>query len=457
MHLLGPEARFRAREHHESRCWNRKQDLACYRNWSAAERVCRSHVGLHRQGIGNSHKPMTQPKGQRLIAHVVYRFDVGGLENGIVNLIDRLPDSSWRHVVVALTEVSPEFAKRVQRQDVQYVSLHKAPGHLWKLYPQLTRMFRELQPAVVHTRNLAALEATVPAFAAGVGARIHGEHGRDASDPDGARRRYQWVRRAYSPFVSQYVAVSKDLERYLRERVGIAKDRIVQLCNGVDSKRFRPVNDAGSAIDGCPFRAPDKWLIGTVGRMDPVKDQLTLARAFVLALRMNPDARTRMRLIMVGEGVLRAESERILRDGGVRELAWFAGSRNDIAHLMRGLDCFVLPSLAEGISNTILEAMACGLPVVATRVGGNMELVEDGVTGRLVAASDPPAMAQAILRYLENPAEARVHGSTARERIESSFSLDRMADRYHELYLAVLRKSRGAAKSSVANLPSVES
>ena len=144
-----------------------------------------------------------------LIAHVVYRFDVGGLENGVVNLINRLPQGSWRHAVLALTDVSPAFAKRVQRQDVQYVSMHKAPGHLWKLYPRLTRVFRELRPAVVHTRNLAALEAVVPAWAAGVTVRIHGEHGRDEIDPNGVRRRYQWVRRAYSPFVSRYVAVSK--------------------------------------------------------------------------------------------------------------------------------------------------------------------------------------------------------------------------------------------------------
>ena len=118
--------------------------------------------------------------------------------------------------------------------------------------------------------------------------------------------------------------------------------------------------------------------------MDHVKDQSTLARAFVAALQMNPSARDRMRLVIVGEGALRAEAERILDDGGAGELAWFAGQRTDIPEIMRGLDCFVLPSRGEGISNTILEAMACALPVVATRVGGNAELVEDGLTGRLV-------------------------------------------------------------------------
>ena len=386
-----------------------------------------------------------------LIAHVVYRFGIGGLENGIVNLINQLPETSWRHAVVALTDVSPEFAKRVQRQDVQYLSLHKKPGHLWKLYPRLLRMFRELQPAVVHTRNLAALEAVVPAWAAGVPVRIHGEHGRDAIDPDGLRRRYQWVRRGYRPFVSHYVAVSKDLERYLRDRVGIVSERIVQLYNGVDADRFHPVGNERAPIEGCPFREPDHWLIGTVGRMDYVKDQTTLARAFVLAVHANPAARNRMRLIIVGDGALRPECERIIGDAGLRELAWFAGERNDIAQVMRGLDCFVLPSLGEGISNTILEAMACALPVIATRVGGNPELVDEGVTGKTVNAGDPSALSRAILNYFEDGALARRHGIAARSRIERAFSLSQMVESYHQLYSAELRASRGRVSRAAVN------
>lgn len=399
---------------------------------------------------------MIAQRRRPLIAHVVYRFDIGGLENGVVNLINRLPESSWQHAVVALTEISSAFAKRVQRQDVRYLSLRKPPGHLLKLYPRLMRLFRELQPAVVHTRNLAALEAVVPAWAVGIRARIHGEHGWDAIDPVGTRRRYQWVRRAYSPFVSRYVAVSEDLEHYLRDRVGIAADRIEQLYNGVDADRFYPVADVRADIDGCPFHRPEHWLVGTVGRMDHVKDQSALARAFVLAVRMHPDARNRMRLIVVGEGALRVEAERTLRDGGVRELTWFAGERNDIPNIMRGLDCFVLPSRGEGISNTILEAMACALPVVATRVGGNAELVEDGLTGRLVPVGDSPALAQAILGYFANPALARRQGRAARNRVERNFSLDRMVESYHQLYLAALRNSDHAAANSVSNLPSAE-
>ena len=164
-----------------------------------------------------------------------------------------------------------------------------------------------------------------------------------------------------------------------------------------------------------------------------------------------------MRLVIIGDGVLRDEAIRILEEGGVGELAWFAGERTDIPEIMRGLDCFVLPSRGEGISNTILEAMASAIPVVATRVGGNVELVEDGHTGRLVPDADPVALAQAIVNYFEDPATARRHGQAGRSCVEQNFSLDRMVDGYHELYLAQVRASRCVAESSLSNLPSARS
>jgi glycosyltransferase involved in cell wall biosynthesis len=144
---------------------------------------------------------------------------------------------------------------------------------------------------------------------------------------------------------------------------------------------------------------------------------------------------------MVGDGPLRAEIERILEQGGVRDLSWLSGERADVAGVLRGLDLFVLPSLAEGISNTILEAMATGLPVVATRVGGNDELVEQGLTGELVPAAHPDALADAILRYFRDPGVARRHGKAGRNRVERQFSLDRMIAGYDRLYCRLLERS----------------
>ena len=172
------------------------------------------------------------------MVHIVYRFDVGGLENGVVNLINRMTD--WRHAVVALTEAEPAFRARVQRDDVSFMSLHQPPGHGYKTYPALLRVLRQLQPHVVHTRNLAALEMQVAAWWAGVPLRVHGEHGRDAEDPDGRSRKHQWLRRLYRPFVHHYVALSRDLDAYLVDTLGFSRRAVTQIFNGVDIDRFAP-------------------------------------------------------------------------------------------------------------------------------------------------------------------------------------------------------------------------
>lgn len=385
-----------------------------------------------------------------LIVHVVYRLAVGGLENGVVNLINRLPAQSWRHAVVSLTDVDADFAARITRGNVSCIALHKAPGHAVRLYPRLLALLRELKPAIVHTRNLAALEAALPAWIAGVPARLHGEHGRDIGDLDGSSVRYQRVRRLFRPFVTRYIALSPDLERYLRERIGVPAARIDQIYNGVDASRFCPAADGRAAIDGCPFQGAGYWLVGTVGRMEAVKDQTNLARAFVAAINTVPEARARLRLVLVGDGKLKGEVEAILESAGMRDLAWFAGERADVVPLLQGLDCFVLPSLAEGVSNTVLEAMACALPIVATRVGANADLVEENVTGRTVPAGDSAALAREIGAYFAAPGLAREHGQAARRRVERRFSLERMVDDYDRVYTGLLHARRVEPSSAAA-------
>ncbi|MDR2187953.1 MAG: TIGR03088 family PEP-CTERM/XrtA system glycosyltransferase [Azonexus sp.] len=378
-----------------------------------------------------------------LVAHVMYRFDTGGLENGIVNLINHMPPERYRHAVIALTEITA-FRQRIARDDVELIALNKPPGQtLWQ-FPKLWRLFRRLRPAIVHSRNLAALETQLPAWAAGVPVRIHGEHGRDVGDLDGGNLAYQRVRRFYRPFVTYYLALSRDLAEYLNGMIRVPSAQMSQVYNGVDTDRFHPAADSDQTAPGCPFPRAGHWLIGTVGRMQTVKDQPTLARAFVRALELAPALRTRLRLALIGEGPLRGECEAILAAAGVADLAWLPGERSDVPEIMRGLDCFVLPSLAEGISNTILEAMASGLPVIATDVGGNADLVAAGLTGEIVPAADPEALAQAIVRSASDPESARVMGRAGRRRVEEKFSLAAMVAAYLATYDRLLRRC-GAA------------
>ncbi len=368
-----------------------------------------------------------------LVLHIVFRFDTGGLENGVVNLINRMPAAAYRHAVLALREVT-EFRRRIKRDDVGFVSMHKPPGSGIGAYGAVARVIRQMQPAIVHTRNLGPLEMQPVAAWAGVPVRIHGEHGRELDDLDGNNRRMQWIRRLYSPFVHRYIALSRDLEHYLAGRVGIAPRRISQIYNGVDGDVFRAASSGPAPLAGCPFDAAAHWLVGTVGRMQGVKHQTLLARAFVLALQQAPALRAQARLVLVGDGPLRAECNAILQAAGAQALAWLPGERADVADVMRALSCFVLPSLAEGISNTILEAMASGLPVIASAVGGNGELVRDGQSGLLFLSDDVQALANAIVRLHHDRPAAQQMGQAGRAAVDARYSLQAMVAAYQQVY-----------------------
>jgi sugar transferase (PEP-CTERM/EpsH1 system associated) len=275
----------------------------------------------------------------------------------------------------------------------------------------------------------------VAAFA-GVPGRIHGEHGRDVYDLDGSNRKYKLLRKALDPFVSHYTAVSNDLAQWLGQLVGT--ERVVHICNGVDIQRFHPRQGVRAPLGPGGFLGEDAMVIGTVGRMQTVKDQLTLVRAFLHLIQADQVARDRLRLIMIGDGPLREEAEKLLRAANAESLAWLPGERADIPVMMRAMDLFILPSIAEGISNTILEAMASGLPVVATSVGGTPELIDHERTGLLVPASDSVAMANSIKAYLNDRSKLRRHGEAGRRKVEAGFSIEAMVHGYLCLYDSVL-------------------
>lgn len=364
-----------------------------------------------------------------LIVHVIHRLQVGGLENGLVNLINRLPVDRYRHAIVAMTEIT-SFRERIQRSGVDCYAMHKKPGKDFGVYIKLWRLFRKLKPAVVHTRNVNTLEAQWPAWLAGVRRRVHGEHGRNMEDLDGENKKYLLMRRLFRWWVHRYVALSMDMKQWLLSRVRVNPKRLVHIYNGVDTERFIPGRDAARELIPVPLR--DGFIIGTVGRLQAEKNQAGLVRVFIRLAKQKPA--TPLRLVIFGDGEVRAELENLLADANVTEAAWLAGNRDDVAQLLPALDLFVLPSLGEGISNTILEAMACGVPILATRVGGNAELVIEGKTGSLVAAADDDALIAAVTHYLDNPSLLREHGLAGRRRVESTFSLQAMVDAYQRLY-----------------------
>jgi sugar transferase (PEP-CTERM/EpsH1 system associated) len=306
-----------------------------------------------------------------LIAHVVFRFDYGGLENGLVNLVNRLPADRFRHAIVALDGVGEDFRRRLQRPDVPVLSIGKRPGKDLPSYYRMWRTLRRLQPDIVHTRNLGTLDMQLAAAAAAVRRRVHGEHGWSPSDPQGLDPRNLRLRRLLRSLPQGYVAMSRDIARWLEQGIGVPAARIRQLYSGVDTGRFRPEGPVPADLpwprDAGPGAPP--VVVGSVGRFDPIKNHAGLLRAFRAILERHPDWRGRVRLIIAGDGPLRGELTALVRELDLADSVWLPGARKDTPELLRAMDLFVLPSINEGISNTILEAMASGLPVVAGRVG----------------------------------------------------------------------------------------
>jgi len=384
-----------------------------------------------------------------LIVHIIHRFGVGGLENGLVNLVNHLPPTQFSHAIVCLTE-STSFRQRLRRPDVEVYSLGKRSGKDLFAYWRLFRLLRRLRPDIVHTRNLATLDCQFVAALAGVPGRVHGEHGWDVYDLHGTNRRYRTLRRMVGRISHRFVTMSRHLEQWLVNDVGIDARQVTQLYSGVDAEKFSPRSGSRAGLLPGGFADDSTFIIGTAGRLDPVKDPLNLVRGFAALVSDDAALRARARLVYIGDGSLRAELETEAGRLGVREACWFAGSRDDVAQLLRALDLFVLPSLNEGISNTILEAMASGLPVVATRVGGNAELVEEGVTGSLCAPAAPEALANAMRPYFADPALGSRQGSAARARVMQRFSIDRMVQQYTDIYSQVFSRVSGQASDAVA-------
>ncbi len=376
-----------------------------------------------------------------LVVHIIHRLQTGGLENGLVNLINRIPVDSYRHIIICMTDAT-DFSKRIQRNDVEIYAINKREGKDLGAFFRLWKLLRKLKPDIVHTRNLSALEGSLVAVLAGIKKRVHGEHGRDVHDIAGKNWKYNLLRRFCQPFIHQYIAVSKDLAAWLVNTVNIPQQKIVQIYNGVDSEKFSARKQSAELpIKG--FLPQNGVLIGTVGRMETVKDQLNLAEAFIHLINQKPYYKKNVRLALVGDGSLLEKIQQRLTQAQLSELVWMPGGRDDVPSIMQSMDIFILPSLAEGVSNTILEAMSCGLPVIATRVGGNVELVVENVTGQLVPPSDPKALATAIDDYLDNPGIMNAHGKAARARIENEFAMERMIHNYLGVYDMLLNDSKG--------------
>ena len=353
------------------------------------------------------------------VVHFLNSFAPGGMEHGIANVIRGTTDG-FTHAIVARTDARelPEWLP----EGTPVVEMQQPPGNSIRFLFRLRRVFRELKADIVHTRNWAGLDGILAARLGGIRNVVHGEHGFDIGDPDGSSRKRRFFRRRLLPRTRHITCVSRDMERWLKESVGTSRP-ITQIYNGVDTDRFAPGADA-EVLDelGLPSAT---FVAVIVARLDPIKAHDVLFEAWREVRRSVPGAV----LLVVGDGPSESDLRRLAGEG-----VHMLGARKDVPAILRTADLSVLCSRNEGVSNTILEAMSTGLPVVATEVGGNRELVADGETGRLVPPADPAALAAAIGVYADDAMLRHEHGAAGRQRVLVRFGIEAMVRSYEAVW-----------------------
>lgn len=371
-----------------------------------------------------------------IVVHIIYRLSIGGLETVLTDFINNCDENRFKNIIICLTD-STDFKKRLI-QEIPIYELHKKDGKDLNIFFILLRMLRRIKPAIVHTYNIGTLEYQLAALLAGVKGRVHAEHGRDFSDPDGTNWKYNLLRKLFKRIVTNWITVSHDLQNWLSSVLGISSKKIHLIYNGVDTKRFSPENiPPPDLTDFINSNTRSTTVIGTVGRLDPVKNHALLIESFNQIIQQYGE-KNEIRLIIIGDGPLLSPLKQLAIEKKLSELIWFPGARNDIPSLLAAFDLFVLPSIAEGTPMTILEAMATELPVVATDVGGLAEIVSQGRTGTLVPSNNVQALSQAIELYITNNKLGNEHGKQGRESIVNNFSIEKMTQQYCSLYDTVL-------------------
>ncbi len=354
------------------------------------------------------------------IVYIIYSFSTGGMEKVIATLISNTCES-YAHTIVCLTH-SGRF-EALLPEGIRVISMNKPPGNSLIFLFRLARLLRSLAPDIVHTLNWAGMDGVIAARLAGIKNIVHGEHGWGMEDPYGQNPKRVWIRRLLSFFVREYICVSRQIQDWLNSTIRVSSP-VNLIHNGVDTDQY------------CPGQRKDKqdfFHVGIVGRLDPIKDHATLIRAFQSIEDKIPEAR----LSIIGDGPERSRLEG-MAEGDSQII--FLGDRPDVADLLKSLDVFVLSSLSEGISNTILEALAAGLPCIVTNVGGNPAIVTDQGNGRLFAPGDWKTLAQYLMDYYNHPETRAAHGRAGREKVMKNFSVEAMIHGYIQVWKRIVQE-----------------
>lgn len=381
---------------------------------------------------------MKTPNTARIvIGHTIYAFKDGGMERGLLNIINHGDWDRFSHVIMCLTEAGA-FASQISSSTCKVIEFHKREGNDYQLPKRIAKKARECQLEVMHARGWPTLvETAIAARLAGVRRTIYGFHGKMIEEIHGVGLKRRLTERFIIRFYDRVVTLNPRMRTDLATSCGLPENRIHLIANGVDVNAFRPVQDHSAlrAAFGIPM---ERFVVGNVARLDAVKNHDVILRGLARLRELE----VRPYFLLVGEGPHRAALEREIQRLGLHKDVRLFGYSDHIAELLNCMDVYVQSSLYEGFSNTIIEAMACGLPVLATDVGGTADLFSQGVEGWFFSPEDDEALALLMLQLQRNPSLRERAAARGRQRVIAQFSVQAMVREYENLYLKLTADNR---------------
>lgn len=370
------------------------------------------------------------------VLHVVLGLEIGGLEAFVLDL-SRAYQDSVRSTIVCLRGRGEIMEKDTKHATILY--LEGPENFSWALVRQLITLIRRESVDIVHTHNPGP--HLYGALAGRLSGRpvIHTKHGRNY--PDDPRKVI--LNRVATMLTHRIIAVSQDAEQVCSTIESVPKHKLTTILNGTDIEAFAPAPATGALKRELAI-AETTTVIGIVARLSRVKNHKLLFRS----IKILKDEGVDTALVVVGDGVLAEDLSQEVRDLDLQSTVFFLGARGDVHRLYPEFDIFVLSSISEGVSLTLLEAMSCELPVVATRVGGNPEVVDDSVTGYVVGedADEIAGALRSLIVGADAGTKRREMGQRGRQRVIDTFSMDKTASAYLEEYRGLLKHSAAADK-----------
>ncbi len=363
------------------------------------------------------------------VLHIVQSLATGGLENGIINLVNHSNPDDFIVDVLCLRDKG-ELTERINNPNTR---IFFDGNHQQSKLTAIKKVYQHCQSHsydILHSHGYATmLAAYIGGKLASCPTIINGEHGTlyYSSKKEVLIQRFLFNRMQLN------LSVSSVLKNEICTLFSVSSERFKTIINGVDTIKFSP-NKNQQRLKKQLGIGPDQLIIGSVGRLVPLKNYPSLIRAISLMVKQFPQ----LMLLLAGDGPEKESLEKLIVKLNLTEHIRLLGQREDIADLMNLYDIFVLPSRCEGLSNTLLEAMSCGTPVLAADVGGNGEIIAEGTSGYLYPTDDSDALAKHLTCLLLNTSLREDLGRQARKHIEDNFSLETMVNNYENTYQELL-------------------